>query len=218
MNYRLALTAVLTLFSINRAPAQMYAKPDSADIFVYTDGNIGIGSPFRFDASLNVLFLQHHTLSIGYNSYWRRAPNIPPDMHPDNFLNFTPFQYPQEFLTGTALTYGYVLYPRKRPDLMRYIIRAGVLLGNYSNVANFRPTSGWFTSNYAYDRIDHPTTAFILEPCFEYTPSRAFGLTAGAYACFNKGLSGAGIKWGMLLGKVGNHRHPYRHSRRHVRQ
>jgi hypothetical protein len=120
----------------------------TARTFVYSDIAFGVGGPMAFRATANCLFLKHHEIGLGYNSYWRKGPDVPAGAkyyhipggprYYSSSSDATLTTYPQETISGLALTYAFVLYPKKKPDELRYLLRAGILLGRRSNPYDLR--------------------------------------------------------------------------------
>lgn len=171
--------------------------------FVYANLSFGLGAPFAFKASAACLFAKRHELSVGYNYYERRANGIPYDYENRGLLD-NQNHYPQEAFRGLAVTYGAVLYPRHYADRLRFVLRAGALIGQQSTPQNFYRHGTFLGANYAYETRERTTAALILHPTIDYTPRRVFGATAGLYAIISSDYSGGGVSFGILLGKVGN--------------
>ena len=113
--------------------------------------------------------------------------------------------YPQESFSSVGIAYGRVLYPKRGRDVVRYILRAGVEYGHRSSPFNYmREPSGWFGSNWSHETHESDAFAITLNPVFQYTPARAFGLGFGPYAIFSDHFSGAGFSAYLLVGKVSN--------------
>ena len=176
----------------------------TANVFVYSDIAFGIGEPWGFRATANCLFLRHHEIGLGYNSYWHRGPEVPDGTEYYNSSYTAITTYPQETISGAALTYAYVFYPKKKPDQLRYLLRAGLLLGRRSAPYNFHELNA-LSKTWEFDYSEEPVTAFIFQPTINVTPTKAFGMTAGAYLLLQEHISGGGIFMGLQIGKVGNH-------------
>jgi len=131
---------LLTLLSL--LAFQGYAqKEGTARVFVYSDIGAGGGSPNIFKPTANVLFLKRHELSFGYAYYERRGRDIPED-YDKRGLPSNRIIYPQESFSAATVTYGYVLYPKKRPYIVRYVLRAGVAVGHRASPYNYTLVNG----------------------------------------------------------------------------
>ena len=221
------LSLALLLYTLTAA-AQVYPRSDK-QAFVYTNTGFAIGSPAGIRLSLATLFNSHHEISLGYNYYSKKAHAIPGDYLESQGWNFgfTP-AYPQDEWSGVAFTYGYVIYPRRHSKL-RYVLRAGVLAGTLTTPDQFTPRAGGFNlfgpknppptpGYYSHTSTDHEGYAFLLQPSMDYSPSRAFGLSLGAYGIFSDGMNGGGITAGILLGKVSNTRRAIPHRINEMRK
>ncbi len=191
-------------------PALAFSQHKPSPIFLYLEGGVGLGSVTQGSIELNCLFKTHHQISVGYAAYSRKA-TTPSDYDGSGLFGTT---VPLEYEDGYSICYSYILYPANHAvnDRLRYTLKAGLLLGTYSQPANFHKTGGWFGPNYDYDDVEQPSTAFIFRPGLTYAPSRAFGVSGGLYAVIGK-LSGVGVWGSMSLGKVGSHRRHHRKSK-----
>lgn len=212
------LLSLAFLLCMTTAAAQVYPASDE-QVFVYANTGFALGSPSGLRFSLATLFASHHEISVGYNYYAKKSRETPSDYLENQGWNlgFTS-TFPQDDWSGLAITYGYVLYPRGLPK-HRCVLRAGVLAGTLTTPDEFTPRYSGFNlfgpknpaptpGYYSYTRTGRNGYAFLLQPSIDYSPSRAFGLSLGAYAIFSDGMNGGGITASMLFGKVSNMRRP----------
>jgi hypothetical protein len=203
MRFPTVIALTIALLTGVPATAQLQGK---AKAFVYTNLSVGLGYPFAIRASAACLFKKRHELSAGYAFYDRKAQGIPADYK--NYFFNNENNYPQEEVRGLEITYGYVIYPHRFADRIRYTLRAGMLIGHQSTPCDYYPVvqTGFISlgPNYGHDTRERTIGAFVIHPTFDYTPRRAFGLTAGVYGIVSEDYSGGGVSIGILLGKVGN--------------
>ncbi len=103
-----------------------------------------------------------------------------------------------------------MLYPKRRADMVRWVVGVGIGYGLLSSPYNYvkQRGSGFFSfTNWTNDVRDNNQAMLLLNANLNFTPDRMFGIAAGPYALISEGYSGGGISVGILLGKVGNHVH-----------
>jgi hypothetical protein len=203
---RLFAITVLIVCCLIASPASGQQQ-GTAKVFVYSNLSIGLGYPFAFRGSASALFDRRHEVSAGYTFFERKATGIPTGYENYGLLDNSN-HYPQEDFRGIELTYGYVVYPHRFADRIRYVLRAGVFIGQQSTPYNYYPVSqtGFisFGPNYGHATRERTAAAFVIHPTFDYTPRRAFGTSLGLYGILSEDYSGGGVSVGILLGKVGN--------------
>jgi|GEM_PF-2466028 len=189
-------------------PVVLPAQTLKERVYVYGTAGGGPGIPYTYFADLNVLFLRHHQVSVGYGAFLKRAPDAP------RINSLFGSSYPHLVLDGFTASYSYILYPKgKTGEMLRFPVGVQLLTGIYSYPANYHESPYWLGPNYLYDEIAEPSMAVALRGGGEWTPSRAFGLCFGGYVLMGK-LSGGGVYAGLMLGYVSSRSKAIRRAKR----
>lgn len=174
---------------------------------IYLETGVGFGTHTSGFVDINCIFQRNNIISFYYLTSGHTSPTVPADYVPDIFNN-----KPWQTISMMGLTYGKVFYAHS--PLLRYVIKGGLSAGNITTPENFVPAthSGWFnlSSNYTYSNHDQFAAGIIINPEIEFTLSRHFGFTFGAFSNINPVTSVFGFEVSMLFGKVRNNRTDYR--------
>jgi hypothetical protein len=169
---------------------------------IYANVSARIAPLYGASISLASIIGKHHEISAGFTGYLQESPDYPPDFK----CGFCKHGLGNEGIYGVAVNYGYVLYPHFRPGIFRFVLRAGVMLGQQGTINNFQPVTnpGPNDDNYTFTNDYRPASALQLHPTLDIALGRNPGISIGPYALFSRDFNGGGLTLGMLLGRVGN--------------
>jgi hypothetical protein len=198
---------IVAFFSLSLPSALLARNNEDPKVLIYGNFGVDIGLPTGIRLTASCLFLKHHELSVGYNYYSRRGQHIPGNYDQRGFFN-NDIVYPQQTYSGVRATYGYVMYPHRRADKLRYVVGGGIAYGMLSSPYDYQKvtTTGIFSfSNWTNKTQDREQGQLLLHASLQFTPCRGIGFNMGPYAVLGEDYNGGGINFGILFGRAGNH-------------
>jgi hypothetical protein len=200
---RRALYAILAMGCATLSFSELFAQKSKEPVYIYLTAGGGAGLATHGFLELHSVFLKHHGVYIGFNTFMHEADNVPGDYDAGVFGGQS---RPKNYLNGFTAAYSYIFYDRdpKMKDVIRFPVSIGTLLGAYSRPENFRHSGSLLGSNYDFDNLNETSVALTLRAGFEFTPTRAFGISAGVFGVLGR-ISGGGVYGSLMLGHVGDH-------------
>lgn len=173
---------------------------------IFCFASVGGSFPLAGRAALEVVHIKGISCSVFGFLYDKRSRNTPPGYRAGGIYIFgggpKPFVYESLKLVGFTVGKAWWVTDGR----IRFNLKGGLAFGSTKYPINFRPPQAQglvlFGSNYDHDWQEHHLVDFVVQPTFEFTLSRSFGLSLSPYAHLSKYRTVTGIEAAVLLGQL----------------
>ncbi|NIJ43596.1 hypothetical protein FHR24_000035 [Wenyingzhuangia heitensis] len=189
-------TLLLLLLVVIRGYAQEEkSKPINA---FYAAGSLEVGNHLGFDVSVNYIYKNKYSFSLGRLGMLYGSDNYPSDKDDTDGLGF-------EGIDDAGHIYFSIgrIIEIKNSDKFRFNLSMG--LARTSGYREYNYTRGEKTNNgyyYNSEFEDYHIYSVILNPKFEFVKFSASGLYISPKVILNKKKSFYGVGLGLMLGRV----------------
>ena len=194
MRYQFIL--ILLLFSFTS-----FAQQQKHTI-IYMTGGAGVGNFYGPSLGVELGIADRYSLGFTYYDHKKLPANRPSD-YKSGITGMFSFwgNVARDHLQSYAFTGG--IYLPTQSEKSRWHLKAGIVREQVSYPVNWEKINNSQTDeNYNYTIRQKNTWGILLNPTYEITLYRVFGLAAGPYLLLNKEKSSVGIEVNYLLGSL----------------
>lgn len=181
---------------------------------IYTQSSFSIGTHLGIHGSIDYIYKNTYSLSVGARLYGQKSKQRPSDFK-GGFASAISFGLADgnDLYTDVHVLVGRVL-PLNIPG-RRLNLRAGLSYTDVTKAINFEPIEkSILGGNYSFDNHRFSTVSLVLNPTLEYPFSQVLGISVYGLCIVNKETVNVGVGFGIIYGFL---RGPKRKSRRDIR-